>query len=290
MIASQNKKISVILPNYNYEKFLNRRIKSILSQTYPIFELIILDDASTDNSIKKIESLLLKIKKDFPNLKIKFIKNEKNSGKVILQWQKGFSLATGDYIWIAEADDLSNKNFLNEAIKGFDDKDVVLSYTESKIISESGIIISPNFKWSRDKEKTGHYKNNYIKDGKQEIEEILSIRCSIPNVSAVVFRNSPKIPYLKYLTEASVFTQVGDWYFYSKILENGKISYNKKPLNKFRVHQSSQTSKSKKSQTHYQEILKMHQYFLSNYNLTKLTQDRMALEEKRIALKYGIIK
>ncbi|MBQ3320550.1 glycosyltransferase family 2 protein [Candidatus Saccharibacteria bacterium] len=150
------KKVSVILPNYNYSKYLKSRLSSILSQTYPLYELIILDDASTDDSIKIIESLLPKIKENYPALKISFLKNEQNSGKAILQWQKGFELATGDYIWIAEADDLSNKNFLEEAVKGFDDPKVVLSYTESKIINRFGLVLAPNFRFSRDKEKTGH--------------------------------------------------------------------------------------------------------------------------------------
>ncbi len=283
---SQSSSVSVILPNYNYGRYLESRLSSILFQTYPISELIILDDASTDNSVKKIESRILKIKKDFPNLKVKFIKNEKNSGKAILQWQKGFELATGDYIWIAEADDLSDKKFLEEVLKPFKkDPEVVLSYTESKIINRFGLMLAPNFRFSRDKEKTGHYKNSYIKDGKQEIEEIMAIRCSIPNVSAVVFRNSPKIPYSKYLAEASAFSQVGDWYFYSKILEHGKISYNKKSLNKFRVHKNSKTANSKKDKKHYQEIIELHKLFNQNYKLNETVKQSMKAEEERLASK-----
>ena len=50
------KKISVIIPNYNYEKYIIERIDSILNQTYPIYELIILDDCSTDKSVDLIEN------------------------------------------------------------------------------------------------------------------------------------------------------------------------------------------------------------------------------------------
>ena len=56
------KKVSVIIPNYNYEKYIIERIDSVLMQTYPIYELIILDDCSTDNSINVIEEKIKNIK------------------------------------------------------------------------------------------------------------------------------------------------------------------------------------------------------------------------------------
>ena len=118
------KKVSVIIPNYNYQDFIIERIDSIVNQTYPIYEIIILDDCSTDNSVAVIEE---KIKKIPSGIKVTFIKNEKNSGCVFKQWDKGFKQATGDYIWIAEADDSAECNFVEEVMKGFDNEDVVLS-------------------------------------------------------------------------------------------------------------------------------------------------------------------
>ena len=145
MTILQHKKVSVVIPNYNYARYLHKRIKSILKQTYPIYELIILDDCSSDNSIKIIKDEIEKIKIRFPRIKIKFIENSVNSGKPIAQWKKAFSEASGDYVWIAEADDLSDSNFLSNVMKGFDDPDVVLSYSESMIINRIGMMITPNF-------------------------------------------------------------------------------------------------------------------------------------------------
>ena len=131
------KKVSVIIPNYNYANFIIERIDSILMQTYPIYELIILDDCSTDNSVEVIEEKI----KDIKDIKVKFIKNEKNSGGVFRQWKKGFDAATGDFIWIAEADDSAENNFVEELIKPFDDPEVVLSYCESaRIDGENNLI------------------------------------------------------------------------------------------------------------------------------------------------------
>ena len=280
------KKVSVIVPNYNYAKYLRWRMLSIAQQSYPIYELIVLDDASTDNSKTMIKKTVAEASRMKPEMKIKLIWNKKNSGKAILQWIKGVEAATGDYIWIAEADDIARRDFLADVMRGFEkDEDVVLAYSESAVINGRGILMMPNFRRSRDREKTGHFKNSYIRPGKKEIEEIMAIRCTIPNVSAVVFKNTPEL--LKYLKFAEKFGQAGDWYLYVKLLENGKIFYNKRSLNVFRVHGGSATKRGKE---HVKEVEKMHKYFKENYDLDKNVLGFMDAEIERIKHKYGIIK
>ena len=286
-MSTSYKKVSVIVPNYNYSRYIKKRIDSILKQTYPIYELIVLDDASTDGSAEKLKEMVLDLKMKKPEMRVKFVGNNENSGKAMRQWKKGFDMAEGDFVWIAEADDVSSKRFLEEAMKAFDDPKVVLSYVESKIINGRGIIIAPNFRWSRDKEKTGHYKKSYIRDGEDEIREIMAIRCTIPNVSGVVFRKKAVKP--KDLEKAIEFSQVGDWYLYTKILENGNISYNRKALNGFRVHGGSRTADSKKGAKHYEEVLWMHDYFRNNYDLGDRMLNLLDTEEARVKEKHGII-
>ena len=280
MTISQNKRVSVVIPNYNYGKYIARRIDSVVKQTYPIYELIVLDDCSTDNSVDVIEKKLDEIREKHPEIEISFVKNKVNSGKAISQWKKGFELAKGDYVWIAEADDSCSKRFLEEAMKGFDDPEVVLSYTESMLINGAGIMIAPNFRWSRDREKTGHYKKSYIKDGFREVEEIMAIRCTIPNVSAVVLKKEDRL--MEYLDEAEKFTQVGDWYFYVRILDKGRISYNKKALNRFRIHGGSATNR---EQNHFDEVVEMHKFIAIKRNLDEFVTRRMTAEEERIKKK-----
>ena len=83
-------KVSVIIPNYNYEQYIIERIDSVLAQTVPISELIILDDASTDNSVLVIEEKIKQIKKEYPDIHVSFLKNSSNSGGLVFsQWQKG---------------------------------------------------------------------------------------------------------------------------------------------------------------------------------------------------------
>ena len=183
------KKVSVIVPNYNYSKYITERIDSILMQTYPISELIILDDCSTDNSVEVINNKIEKIHNEYPEIKVKFIVNEKNSGGCVFkQWKKGFDIAEGDYVWIAEADDSAENNFVEELIKPFDDPEMVLSYCESaKIDGDNNLIRSRCDDWY-DMCRTGEWNKSYIWSGKEENINHLSVTNTILNVSSVMWK------------------------------------------------------------------------------------------------------
>lgn len=226
------KKVSVVVPNYNYENYIEERIDSILMQTYPIHEFIILDDCSTDNSVNKIEKII----KKHPDVNIKFVKNEKNSGSVFSQWQKAFSLSTGDYVWIAEADDSCSHYFLENVMKGFDSPNVVLSYAESMRIDENNRIISTSCRDWMLAVSSVKWNKSYINSGINEIQNALAICNTIPNVSAVVFKKSNQVEIIE---EAKKFKISGDWYIYYKLLSNGDIAYCSKSLNYFRKHSKS---------------------------------------------------
>ena len=85
-----NPLVSVIIPNYNHARYLDERIQSVLNQTYQNFEVIILDDKSTDNSVEVINQY-----KDDLHVSC-IIVNEENSGSTFKQWHKGFELAKGE--------------------------------------------------------------------------------------------------------------------------------------------------------------------------------------------------
>ena len=184
MELSNPKKVSVVIPNYNYEKFIEERIDSVVLQTYPVYEIIILDDASTDHSVKKIKEVM----KKYPNVNFRMIFNKKNGGSVFSQWQKAFSESKGDYVWIAEADDSCSPLFLENVMQGFDDEDVVLSYAESMRIDEHNRILSKSCRDWMSGISTTRWNHSFIHDGEEEIKEALSVCNTIPNVSAVVFK------------------------------------------------------------------------------------------------------
>jgi len=273
------KKVSVVIPNYNYEKYIIERIDSILFQTYPIYELIIIDDCSKDNSVKVISKKIEKIKKDYPNLNVKFLINEKNSGNVFCGWQRAFEESNGDYLWIAEADDSCANNFLETIMKGFDNPDTVLSYCESLTTDENNVILMKDLREWIDIFKIGKWDNDYILTGKEELSSTLCINNTIANASSVVFKKYNGLDYKTWLKEAQTFRLAGDWHFYSKVVEAGKVAYFKDSLNYHRM-QSKSITLTTPGQKEYNEICKIQDEIMTRVELTDEIKEKVYQRRK----------
>ena len=129
-------KVSVIIPNYNHAPYLKRRIDSVLNQTYTDFEVILLDDCSTDESRE-----VLLMYQDHPKVSHVVI-NRENSGSPFKQWHRGFELAKGEYIWIAESDEWCEPTLLETLVEPMlRDEFIVLRYCQSLLASERGKVI-----------------------------------------------------------------------------------------------------------------------------------------------------
>lgn len=268
-IVKADKKVSVIVPNYNYADFIIERIDSILLQTYPIYELIILDDASTDDSVEVIEDKIAEIKKEYPDIRVTFAPNKKNSGGCVFsQWQKGLGLAHGDYIWIAEADDSCNAKFLETAMKKFAERpSTILYYCDSYRINQNNEIKSHTCTDWMDMWKSGRYSEDFYNDGKDEIINYLSGTNPIMNVSSVVWKNDKHLPEI--FEEAKEYKVAGDWYIYSRILEYGDIAYSAKPLNYYRKHDKGSASTVVKLNVEYGEVVSVQERVSKKYKLNK---------------------
>lgn len=120
--------VTVVIPTYNSTQYIEKAINSVLEQTYKDIELIIVDDCSTDNTVKFIEDKF----KDIPNLKI--IRNKKNVG-VGISRKIGINNANGEYITFLDSDDYLLKDFvqMNLALIKQHDSDMV--YTSVGVLS-----------------------------------------------------------------------------------------------------------------------------------------------------------
>lgn len=105
-----NPKISILMPNYNYEKFISSAIESVLLQTYKNFELIISDNASTDNSVNEI--------KKYNDERIILFLNDKNIS-LYQNIERAKAKATGKIITILHSDDFYEPDFLKEIINAY---------------------------------------------------------------------------------------------------------------------------------------------------------------------------
>lgn len=129
------KKVSVIIPLYNEEKYIKECLESVINQTYKNLEIIVVDDNSTDNS--------LKIVKEIKDKRIKVIKLKQNNG-VANARNKGVEKATGDYICFLDSDDFWVKDKIKKQIKFIKGKAFIYSryaYTtrDGKVIKEAKV-------------------------------------------------------------------------------------------------------------------------------------------------------
>lgn len=271
-LPKNKKTISVVIPNYNYEKYLLERLYSVLNQKIKIDEVIILDDCSSDNSRKLIDELIKRLSK---YINISKVYNEKNSGSAFKQWQKGFNLANSDYVWIAEADDYCDSNFLKKVFNPMiKNEKILISYSDTAFIDADGKIMMSSIKPEIDIMKTGHWDKSYINDGKDEFKNYSFLNCTIANVSSVVFK---KDNYDDLFKLSGNFKQAGDWLLYVNIMQRGLIAYYNKPLNYYRVHGNNVSSVTKKD-AHLKEIKRIHKFYDEKYGLNKKQKNEI---EKR---------
>lgn len=231
--------VSVVIPNYNYSRFLKQRIESVLAQTFTDFEIILLDDASTDDSIVLLKSY-------YTNPHVSHLKiNSVNSGSPFTQWKKGIELAQGKYIWIAESDDVAEPFFLEKAVSAMEDHQLAsFCFLGSRCIDENGADLTTDFdRWTP--RQLCRPSGIGVFDGKEYIEHNLYWRNYIYNASGVVFRKE----CFEQIEDLSCFSlkYSGDWLFWVEMARQGEVVEIYEKLNRFRLHGKSTTKKAVES-------------------------------------------
>lgn len=119
--------VSVIMPSWNTSNFIAESIQSVIDQTYENWELIIVDDCSTDNTDEVVAK--------FTDKRIRYFKNEKNSGAALSR-NRALREARGEWIAFLDSDDLWNPDKLEHQINFMNEHGYTLSYTEYEKIDE----------------------------------------------------------------------------------------------------------------------------------------------------------
>lgn len=123
--------ISVVLATYNGEKFIAEQVRSILAQTHPVDELIIVDDRSTDHTIEILNELLASTP-----MKVEIHVNEVNLG-VVKNFEKGMDLSHGDIIFTSDQDDVWRADKVEVMVKLFEQNpDCLLAFSNAKLVNE----------------------------------------------------------------------------------------------------------------------------------------------------------
>ena len=156
----KNKVVSIIIPVYNGQSFIDKCMDSVLNQTYKNIEIILSDDGSTDNSLKMIKSYAKKYK----NIKYDSHKNVGQSQTRNIALEQ----ATGDYITYLDVDDYFDYDFIEKMISDCNDSDIIIGgyrsvYPDGKINFEYSL---KNSKWNRYRRATVWaklYKHDFLK-------------------------------------------------------------------------------------------------------------------------------
>lgn len=230
-----NTLVSIILPNYNHASYLPQRLDSIFNQTYQNFEVIILDDCSTDNSLEVLESY-----RNHPKVS-HFIVNDSNSKAPFKQWHRGLGLARGHYIWIAESDDFCETNFLESQLACLKTADVAVAKTKAFM---DGVI--------------KHDVQHPVFD--QDKQQDALLYCPILNVSGVLF----KAELLQNSFEARYnrFKIIGDRVFYFEYFRNSKMAFNMDTLSYFRRSSSNVSKLNNREISYYRKYFNEHCQFI----------------------------
>lgn len=225
--------VSVVVPNYNHAAYLEQRLLSLFNQRFKDFEVIFLDDASTDNSLVIAEQ----IARDHP---MRMVVNSQNSGTSFAQWNKGVALARGEFIWIAESDDVAEPELLGRLVDVLSrHPHVGLAYCRSRRIDGSGypsILAEENLRGLH----PSRWLSDFVADGRNECRLYLSRMNTIANASAVVFRKSI---FNEVGGADESFRICGDWHLWCRMLACSDIAYVAAPMNRHRLHPGSVRSK-----------------------------------------------
>ncbi len=258
MTGNMTPTFSVIIPNYNHGRYLNQRISSVLNQTFQDFELILLDDASSDDSV----DILMQFEKH-PKVS-SFIINRRNSGSTFKQWDKGISLSRGKWIWIAESDDYADPFFLETMaglIAGFPEAGLI--YCDSIVVDDKGNMLST-------KERDCSERNISEYSSEEFLSRKLPVFNPISNASMMVFKRSLS-PRGKDRMQYRKMKYCGDWLFYIILSRKASVVHIPMALNYNRKHSNSVTKVANEQGTRFIEGIDILQY------LCKLFKDKETL-------------
>jgi hypothetical protein len=277
--------ISVAVPAYNYARFMERRLASVFGQTCPVTEVIVLDDASTDDSVAVARRTAEDWGRD-----IRLVVNAANSGSAFRQWRRAAAMADAEWLWIAEADDEAEPTLLAALAALVQEvPDLELAFCDSRSIDADGRPVWPS------------YRDYYVANGaaalagggvfaaREFARRFLAERNLILNASAVLWRRASLLAALERCgDDLDRYRLAGDWRLYLELLaaSSGRVGVVAAPLNVHRRHAASVTG-ALAPRRHLAEIARVHALAQARLDLPPETIRRQAEYRRRIAHELG---
>ncbi len=237
--------VSVCIPSYNYAQYIAGAIDSVLGQTYWNFELVIVDDGSTDGTAQIVQDYEARCGL------IRFYRNETNLG-MVKNWNRCLEIARGDFIKVMGADDLLEPTCIEKSVN------VLVANPAVTLVACARTLIDERGKASR----TSSYSSTFtITQGLDVIQRCFFTANWIGEPVATMFRKKNALrgfdPHYRQLTDLEM------WFH---LLEKGYFAFIPEPLCSFRVH-AKKTTKTNISSLAFMsdEILLYHDYINKDY-------------------------
>lgn len=251
--------ITAVVPSYNHGRYIEQRIRSILDQTYPNIDLIVIDDKSPDDS----DQVIRRLRDQFG---FTYIRRDQNSGTPFSAWAYAAEKAAGDFIWICESDDVALPDF---AATGVDrlcrDRDAALYYCNSHVIDTEGAIIGSTASYFRDIWQDPRWEASFTADGRKELSDYQVRGMIVPNMSSALIRTGAFRAAFK--PDLLKFGLTGDWLFVGRVLTQGNAIFDVQSLSCFRQH--AQTARERVKSARSQA-----EFIITKYRLHKLARKR----------------
>ena len=228
-MSAEDALVSVLIPNFNHGEYLGHAIESAIRQSYRNIEIIVSDNASTDNSVEVIRNI------QKGEQRIRLLENEKNLGP-ILNWKRCLDAANGKYVKFLFSDDYMESDFLEVAMPFLQNEEVGYFFSKIREFGDADITTynlgrSGLFPVSRHRDGLLLYNGFYPVSPGCALFRTIDVRknftVGIPNRRGIDFCQNG------YGTDALLFLNIGWEYKY--------FAYSNRPLAKFRGHKKSIT-------------------------------------------------
>lgn len=213
-------KFSICIPTYNYGKYIADCIESVLSQSFRNFELLIVDNASDDNTEEVVRNYIEH------NANVRYFRNDVNIG-MAANWNRCLSLSTGEYVKILCADDVLKPEHLNKCFEILDNNPNVVLITTGRLLTDE---------YLQPYDKLCYSDCSQIVNGHDVIKKCLIYGNLIGEPSSVIFKKN--IAKRGFNTKYQQLTDLEMWFY---ILEQGDFGYLNEDLCIFRQHKDQAT-------------------------------------------------
>jgi glycosyltransferase involved in cell wall biosynthesis len=225
--------VSVVVPSYNHADFLDRRMESLLTQTYTKLEIIVIDDCSTANNVEILTRYL-------SDSRVKLVIRKENGG-VTAVTNQGIQLSSGEYVLFAQCDDACDSRMIERLVVSLTAQpSAAVAFSRSLMVDESDRILGDDFS-IREKSFRTHCETDTL-IGRREMRRFLLHSCVMPNLSGILFRRDCFEAVGQFSSE---YQACLDWDMFFRITEQYDFCYVAEPLNRFRQHSATIRSATK---------------------------------------------